>query len=455
MVAVALWLPAHVAAVGAGDAVAVALLSPAVLIAGAVAGRWGGRYAVWSPALLPPAGATVVLWATAGVDSAVAALVGLGVLLWCPWLVGRWLRARAALSRAGWQVAARWEDRARATEAEARRREQVRLASQLHDVVGHDLARAALTLGALELDATIPAHVQRAVGTARTRLTAAAEHLTDTVRALDDGGAGAPPDTVLTGLVESLRADGRDVTLVPADPSQALYDADDAVGALAVRVVREGLTNALKHGGDGPVEVSLARRDAELAVVVRSHGESGRAAVGGGRGLAALRRDVESLGGRFDRARTGDDHVLVVLLPLAPATAAAGPAGVDRARRSALSRVRRSRRVAVRGAAAAVAVSLLLVAGYRVVDVLTSVLPPGTFAALSVGTARADVERDLPARTRTDGTGIPAPPGTRCEHYSASAGLLSGDLYRLCWADGRLVRKDLITRPTTPGTIGT
>ena len=99
---------------------------------------------------------------------------------------------------------------------------------------------------------------------------------------------------------------------------------------------------------------------------------------------------------------------------------------------------------------------VLLGVAYRVVDVTTSVLPTDTFEAVQIADPRTAVAERLPWRTRTDATGITPPPGTRCEHYSASTDLLSADLYRLCWADGRLSSKDLIRRPAAaPGTIGT
>lgn len=451
-----LWVIAYLLVVERDGIVVLALLAPAVLVAAGVAGRWGSRQTLWLPLVIPPAAAMVVLGATGGVDSATAAVIGLGALLWSPWLVGRWLRARAVLRRAGWDAAAQWEDRARDAEDDARRRERARIAARTHDLVGHDLARAALTLGGLELDTALPLQARRAVAHAREQVSTAAEHLAEAVTAIDTAPAATPGGTELGELIDGMRAGTSDVVLVPADPSPLLEGAEPAVTDLVVRVVREGLTNAVKHGGDGPVEVSLARRAAQIAVVVRSPGANRHPGPGSGRGLTALRQDVEPLGGTLEHGRSDDDHVLAAHLPIRPTVPGTGPTGVDRAHRAALSGVRRSRSTALRGTAAVIAVSVLLVVTYRAADVATSLLPTATFDVLSIGDARNAVADALPLRTRTDATGIPRPPRSWCEHYSAGPDLLSADLYRLCWVDGNLTSKDLLRRPATaPGTIGT
>ena len=436
-------------------------LAPLVLAAGGIAGRFGDRHSAWFPALVPPAGAVVAHAATGGVDTALATAIGLGVLLWCPWLVGRWFRERAALGNAGWRFAAQWEEQARTAEYEARMRERARLAAGMHDLVGHDLARAALRLGALELDRDLPAEARRGVGEAREQVTAAAEHLAQAVSALGaDRAAPTGGGVDVRAVVDGVRTAGRAVELVPADPAPALDGADPEVSALVERVVREGLTNAVKHAGDAPAEVSIVRRDGGIGVVVRTRGvRTGPAAPGSGSGLSGLAAETAALGGPLEPARSGADHLLPVGLPVRPGTGDARPPAVEAARRVAIGAVRRSRSTAVRGIAAAFAVSVLLVSAYRVADAATSVLPADTFDALTTGTERAAVEHVLPMRTRTDGTGIPPPLGAWCEYYSVAVdpfGTSAADLRRLCWADGVLVGKDLVVRSgTARGTIGT
>jgi signal transduction histidine kinase len=457
VVASSAWVAAYLLADLRGTVAGLVMLTPAVVVSAGTAGRWEHRPSVWPPALIPLVAGTVVFVVTAGVDLALGAVLGLGLLLSGPWSVGRWLQARAELVDAGWRTAAVWEDRAQDIEKDARVRERERLAGQMHDLVGHDLARAALALGGLELDPGLSPEVRGAVGRARAHVSTAAERLADAVTAVDPiSSTGSAVE--LVGLVEGVRADGRQVTLVPADPSPLLADVLPQVTDLLIRAVREGLTNAVKHTEEAPVEVSVARRSTSAAVVVRTRGadRSTASGPGSGRGLRALRDEVQALGGAVEHGPSGRDHLLTVRVPLRPGTADAELPGVHGARRAAIQHVRRSRMLAVRGTAAVIAVSLLLAAGYRVVDVATSVLPAATFGALQIGEPRVAIVDELPWRTRTDATGIAPPPGSLCEHYSATADLLSADLYRLCWTGGRLSTKDLIRRSSTaPGTIGT
>jgi signal transduction histidine kinase len=84
------------------------------------------------------------------VDWLGAAIIAVLVLV-APWLLGRYLPWHARLSRGGWEVAERME-RARAADAErARLRERARIASRMHDSLGHDLALLAVRAAALEM----------------------------------------------------------------------------------------------------------------------------------------------------------------------------------------------------------------------------------------------------------------------------------------------------------------
>ena len=459
VVASAGWTVAYLLADQRATVGALALMTPAVLAGAGAAGRWAHRATVSLPALIPPTAGLMVFVATAGVDLALAAMLGLALLLWAPWSLGRWLRARAELVAAGWDTAALWEERAGDIERDARARERERLAAHMHDLVGHDLARAALALGAIELNPDLPPDLSDAVSRARTHVSTAAERLADaiTTDAGTNDSTTAPAEQLLE-LVTGTRDDGRDVVFVPAEPSSLLSDLAPQIVDLLVRVVREGLTNAVKHTERAPIEVSLARRATTVAVVVRTRDAvlSAAPAAGSGRGLHTLGEDVAASGGAAEHGLVGRDHLLTVRLPLVPHPTDDGLTGVVGAHRAAAQHVQHSRALAVRGTATVIGVSLLLGVAYRVVDVTTSVLPTDTFEAVQIADPRTAVAERLPWRTRTDATGITPPPGTRCEHYSASTDLLSADLYRLCWADGRLSSKDLIRRPAAaPGTIGT
>ena len=89
----------------------------------------------------------------------------IGVVL--PWLLGRYRRQYAELARTGWQLAERMEREQQAVADRTRLRERARIAGDMHDSLGHDLALIALRAGALEVDPRLDADRQAAAGELR------------------------------------------------------------------------------------------------------------------------------------------------------------------------------------------------------------------------------------------------------------------------------------------------
>ncbi|WP_182908956.1 histidine kinase [Microbispora sp. H13382] len=108
-------------------------------------------------------------------------------------------------------------------------------------------------------------------------------------------------------------------------------------------------------------------------------------------------------------------------------------------------RVRRTRLAAALAALAAAAGVVAFVLGFTVYDAATSVLPPAEFAKLRAGQAESEVAAVLPVRTRIDDPSWPEPPippGARCRYYGTNPDPFRElELYRLCFAGGRLVSK--------------
>lgn len=393
----------------------------------------------------PAAGAVAALLTTGQADAAIGAAVGAAALTTVPWTVGRYRRQHDAMVRAGWDRAARWE-----REAEyARARERARLAGEMHDLVGHELAKAALQIGALEVDPALDQRYRAAAGSARAGVTAAAERLADTVRMLraepDDTGRTVPE------LVERSAAAGLDVTLDAAE----LRPHDPIVAATLGRVVAEALTNAMKHAPGAAVRVALrdGGRGPEVTVGNGPARRPATAAPGAGLGLAGLAERVRLLGGAFTAGPGPDGGFRVTAaLPRTPAAPAApASTATEVERRRAQERVRRSGRRAVLAAAFVSTAGVGVVLAYMWFDAATSVLRPADAARIRPGDPVAAVAPLLPARTRVDGpSGVPPqPPGATCRYYSTSAdpfGSRGSDLHRLCVRDGRVLGVDLIER---------
>jgi signal transduction histidine kinase len=241
-------------------------------------------------------------------------------LVGIPWAAGRTLRARQLR-------AALLEDRAEALERESEERaraavaeERLRIARELHDVVGHALGVIVVQAGAER--ATL------ASGSGSTRETLVTiedtgrealdemRRLLDLMRRDDEAVALAPQPSLanLDALVDSVRAAGLPVDLRVQGATVAL---PAGVDLSAYRIVQEALTNALKHAGPARarVTVSYGEHGVELEIVDDGPGRDD-AGDGGGHGLVGMRERAAIYGGSLrSGARSGGGYEVNVRLP--------------------------------------------------------------------------------------------------------------------------------------------
>ncbi|MFI6683188.1 sensor histidine kinase [Streptomyces sp. NPDC050485] len=194
--------------------------------------------------------------------------------------------------------------------AQTRAEERVRLAREMHDVLGHRIAIIAMHAGAIEFVPGVKPEsrqLARAVGdTAR----AAMRDLRQVLGALRDGG-----DSVIAGhcladldaLVTEARTSGLDVAFA----CEAAGPVPPEIALTAYRTVQEALTNAVKHAPGAEAEVRVAVTDGALEVRVRNapvHPSKVRGAAvgGGGFGMMGLRERVSLLSGDFHAGQTRD-----------------------------------------------------------------------------------------------------------------------------------------------------
>lgn len=227
-----------------------------------------------------------------------------------PWIAGRIVGSRRRLAD---QLRARNAEllaEQEAYAAEAVRYERSRIAAELHDVVGHAMSLMVVQAGA----------GQRAPGDDGERAKAALELVAEAAREaqaemsalaglLDaDQPGGAPAGLgLIAELVRQARAAGleADYRLV-SDGAEV----DGRSAEVAVRLVTEALTNALKHAPGAPVAVDVRAAAGELAVTVENGAAqgtpSGLEQAGGGYGLAGMRDRVTSRGGQFTAGPAAD-----------------------------------------------------------------------------------------------------------------------------------------------------
>ncbi|MFD8406391.1 sensor histidine kinase [Streptomyces anulatus] len=443
-------------------------------IAAFVAGRGPGRgrtlVLVLAGALVAGAVAVAVAPSLLTLGTQFVAVIVLAVLV--PWFVGRFSRQYRELVRAGWEKAEQLERERQLIAEQARLLERARIARDMHDVLGHDLSLIALSAGALKLAPGLDERHRQAAQDIRGRAGAAVERLGEVIGVLREESEDPPQGpggSDIPRLVGDAAASGLAVELTVAGEAAGL---PPAVERAAHRVVQEGLTNAAKHAPGESVSVELSHTATETRVVVRngapaaapagtragpSAGPGGRVSAGpGGRGLIGLDERVRLVGGTLDHGpRDGGFTVAAQLPHQAPAQPVPRPAGggvspAPAQYRRARRRVHRALLTALAAPLAAGAVLLAGVGMWETVAASRSVLDPGDYARLRVGQDRSDIRKVLPDRQaveRPAGAG-PEERGVTCEFYAMTADRFddrSGDAYRLCFRDGRLVSRDALT----------
>ncbi|GAA2607960.1 histidine kinase [Streptomyces axinellae] len=221
---------------------------------------------------------------------------------------GAGLRARRL--RAAQQAAQRRLNRAEAERHRLPAAERRRMERELHDVSAHHLTAVVVTVeAALGLRERRPEltgqALEFAAGTGRevTRALGA-------VRAPAPSPEGRPaPEERLRELVAGFRALGQPVTC----DIQALPEG--SVGDAAYGIVREALTNIVRHASGAPATVRRVCEDTGTEIVVRNgppppdmaEGGAPRAAgLGGGRGQSLLRGRAREAGGTLTSGPTPD-----------------------------------------------------------------------------------------------------------------------------------------------------
>ncbi|WSD73390.1 histidine kinase [Streptomyces sp. NBC_01591] len=386
------------------------------------------------------------------------AVVAVAAML--PWFAGRFWRQYQELVRAGWERAGRLEREQRLVAEQARSRERARIAQDMHDVLGHDLSLIALSAGALKLAPGLDEAHRAAAGEIRARAAASVERLGEVIGLLREEAGDEPPQPSGTGiprLVEEAAAAGLAVGLRVEGDAAAM---PPSAARAAHRVVQEALTNAAKHAPQARVDVRVTHAAEETTVRVANGPAPAPARAedvpGTGRGLIGLDERVRLTGGEFAYGPYGGGFAVTARIPHTPpavprAPSRTAPLVLPPEHRHARSRARRALAVAVVLPLVAWAGLSAALMAWDIRSARQSVLDPGDYARLRVGQDRESVGRLLPdreTRQRPMVAGEPKGEGITCAYYAMTADRFddrSGDAYRLCFRDGRLMSKEALT----------
>lgn len=243
--------------------------------------------------------------------SGIAALLCFGLLLvadGAPFGMVEWtasvvsLAGAFALGRSGLLRAELAEARAQTAEEATLRRareERLQVSRELHDIVGHTLGVIAVQAGVgRHLMDTQPERAAEALDAIAEVSRDALDEVRAVLGALRDGDPDLRPTPGLADLgelVEATRSPELTVALtLPDDPEAVPRQA----AASAYGIVREALTNVVRHAQATRVEVTIGHRDGRVSVRVRDDGRGApEPGMGAGHGIRGMRERAEAVGG--------------------------------------------------------------------------------------------------------------------------------------------------------------
>lgn len=197
--------------------------------------------------------------------------------------------------------------------------ERMRVARDIHDVVGHSLALISLQSGvALKVLESDPAQARASLEAVRDTSRQALTEVRRTLGVFRDEAAPLAPSPDLASiatLVEQVRTSGSQVDLAPLPDAAGI---PLSVLAVAHRVVQEAVTNALRHAPGAAIRVAVTRSTDTLGVTVADTGRPPSTLVEGA-GLTGMRERVGALGGQVVITPSPGGLVVEALLPLTTA----------------------------------------------------------------------------------------------------------------------------------------
>ncbi|UVI36971.1 sensor histidine kinase [Brevibacterium spongiae] len=349
------WAGPRVAALAALtllDILVWAAVSPSISIGGIDHGPgngpWGER-GPWAPALageeLTPFYAAFLfsvvaamargrqLWAIASAAGVWAGSLLLGPVLGIDWSVGRVVSATMGLAiavgigafvRRRRELGRQAEAEQQARHAEVIQAERLRIARDLHDVLGHALSQINVQAGVGEhLIDRDPAQARSALAAIRELSRTGLNEVRTVLHTMrSDTGTPAAPGSApfapvhgiddvpalvarLAGSTEIRLNDRRstDATGAPEKPGQS-------TDAAAFRIIQEALTNISRHAQADTAQITIERRAGRLQVTISDDG-TGMSTSAEGAGILGMRERAKLLGGTLGIASAGEGGTVV------------------------------------------------------------------------------------------------------------------------------------------------
>jgi signal transduction histidine kinase len=214
-------------------------------------------------------------------------------------LIGDLLRVHknqnALLAERNWELEKLRETERRAAVID----ERMRIAREVHDVVGHSLVAITLQARAgLRRLSRSPERVAEALREIEGLAAQALDETRTAVATIRSDADGSPPQRQptladLPGLIQSMRGSDLDIDLTV---DRTAHDLPTGLQSAAYRIVQESLSNVAKHARSAHAAVRLGRNGEMFVIEITDDGAT--AAIGDeGSGLRGMRERAEQYGG--------------------------------------------------------------------------------------------------------------------------------------------------------------
>ena len=208
-------------------------------------------------------------------------------------------------------IRARRESEREVREQERRRyayEERLRIARDVHDVVGHSLAvitmQAGVALHLLDKERAVQARPDRVADSLEAIKKTSREALAELRTTLevfrsdsDESHSPLPGLARLDALVDGLRSAGREVAVVREGADDQGVSA--AVDQAAFRIIQESLTNVVRHGRAAQATIRVSREAGMLIIEVSDDGPASRVPPDGN-GIRGMRERARAVGGTLE-----------------------------------------------------------------------------------------------------------------------------------------------------------
>jgi signal transduction histidine kinase len=194
--------------------------------------------------------------------------------------------------------------------------ERLRIAREVHDVVGHSLSVINMQAGvALHVLDKRPDQAADSLEAIKKTSKEALAELRTTLQVFREPAERAPQPGLarLGDLVGDLRSAGRDVTVESAMAAGEQVPA--AVDSAAFRIIQEALTNVVRHAGTAAATVRISSDTTTLVIEV-TNPAPGDQAIPEGNGIRGMRERARALGGTLSVSRRPGEVLVRAELPI-------------------------------------------------------------------------------------------------------------------------------------------